>query len=459
MKDMSKADNPFSRLKEITGEANINQDPDVLKTYALDGKRPRAIVSPGTIDEVSKIVSLANQQHFAIIPMGNGTKMAIGGIPKKMDIILSTRRLNRISDCDTDNLTLSVESGITLDEVQKRLGNEGKGYFLPLDSPFTHKATLGGIVATNSSGPERMLYGTVRDLIIGIKAVFPNGDIVATGGKTVKNVSGYDMGKLLTGSYGTLGIICEMTFKLLPLPEKEATFLAFFLRLEDADKFVNEILRSQLLPASIEILNGLAMKKLKYPMSVSTGKNYLAAIGLEGVAESIDRQVSEMGEIGKKNRCLEISVLNSERHHSFWLAVRDIYEGLVEDHSHLVSLKSNFVISKYAEVLGSYEKIGKEFGMDCAFICHSGTGILYSYVFVGKNVRSKAESLIELIKRFTSEAVKHEGNLVVESSPLLIKKRIGVWGEPRSDCEVMRRLKEQIDPGGILNPGRFVGGI
>jgi glycolate oxidase FAD binding subunit len=449
----------FSKLKEIVGEANVIQDSENLKTYAIDGKRSKVIVSPGTMDEVSKIVSFANQQHLAIIPMGNGTKIGMGEIPKKIDIILSTNRLNRITDCDTNNLTLSVESGITLNEVQKKLGNEGKGYFLPLDPPFTDKATLGGIVATNSSGPKRMLYGTVRDLIIGIKAVFPNGDIVASGGKTVKNVSGYDMNKLLIGSYGTLGIICEMTFKLLPLPEKKATLLVFFSKLEDADKFVHEILRSQLLPASIEILNGMAMKKLKCPMSISTEENYLIAIGLEGVAESIDRQVSEMGEMGKKNGCLGTLVLNLEKHHSFWLAVRNFYEGLVEDHSNFVSLKSNFLISSYGEILGSYEKIGKEFGMDCAFICHSGNGILYSYVFTGKSVRSKTESLIELIKRFTSEAVKCEGNLVVESSPLFIKKRIDVWGEPRSDYKVMRRLKEQIDPTGILNPGRFVGGI
>jgi glycolate oxidase FAD binding subunit len=447
------------KLNEVVGEANINQDPDVLKTYALDGKRPKLIVFPNAIDEVSKIVSFANQRHLTIIPMGNGTKMGMGGIPKRMDIVLSTTRLNRISDCDTDNLTLSVESGITLNEVQKKLGREGKGYFLPLDPPFIDKATLGGIVATNSSGPKRMLYGAVRDLIIGIKAVFPNGDIVISGGKTVKNVSGYDMSKLLIGSYGTLGIICEMTFKLLPLPEKEAALLVFFSKLEDADKFIHEILQSQFILASIEILNGMAMKKLKYPMPISTEENYLVAIGLDGVAESIDRQVSEMGEMGKKNGCLEISVLNLERYHSFWLAVRKFYEGLVEDHPNFVSLKSNFLISKYGEILTSYEKIGKESGMDCAFICHSGNGILYSHVFTGKNVRSKVESLIELIKRFTSEAVKYEGNLVVESSPLLVKKRINVWGESRSDYEVMRRLKEQIDPAVILNPGRFVGGI
>ncbi len=456
---MPKFDKLFSKLKEIVGEANVIQDPDKLKAYALDGKKPKVIVYPGTIDEVSKIVSYANQQHLTIIPRGSGTKMGMGGIPKKIDIILSTNRLNRITDSDCENLTLSAESGITLNEVQKSLAKVGKGYFLPLDPPFTDKATLGGIVATNSTGPKRLLYGTVRDLIIGTKAVFPNGDIVVSGGKTVKNVSGYDMCKLLIGSYGTLGILCEMTFKLLPLPEKEATLLLSFARLEEADGFVREMRGSQLIPSSIETLNAMAVQKMKYSMSMPPNGNYLVAIGLEGVAESIDRQISEMSEMGKKHGVLEAVTLDSEKHQAFWIAIRDFSERLTETYPNLICLKSNFLISKSGEMLGSYEKIARESGIDCAFICHSGSGILYSYILPGKNFRSKIESFAGLIGKLTSEAVKNEGNLVVESSPLLIKKNVDVWGQSRGDYLVVRRLKEQIDPAGILNIGRFVGGI
>jgi glycolate oxidase FAD binding subunit len=456
---MLKTDKLIPRLNEIIGESNVIQDPDKLKAHAIDGKKPKVIVSPRTIDEVSKIVAHANQQHLTIIPRGNGTKMGMGGIPKKIDIILSTDRLNHITDSDCENLTLSAEGGITLSEVQKSLAKVGKGYFLPLDPPFTDKATLGGIVATNSSGPERLLYGTARDLIIGTKAVFPNGDIVVSGGKTVKNVSGYDMCKLLIGSYGTLGILCEMTFKLLPLPEKEATLALSFAKLEEADGFARQVRSSQLIPSSIEILNAIAVKNMKYSISMPPNGNYLVAIGLDGVAESIDRQISEMSEMSKKHGVLEAVTLDSEKHQAFWIAIRDFSKGLTEKCPNLISLKSNFLISKSGEMLGSYEKITSEFGMDCAFICHSGNGILYSYILAEKNLRSKIESFVELIGKLTSEAVKNEGNLVVESSPLLIKKKVDVWGQSRSDYLVVRRLKEQIDPAGILNIGRFVGGI
>ena len=456
---MPKTDRLFSKLKEMIGEAYVVQDPDKLKAYAVDGKKPGVIVTPGTIDEVSKVVAHANQQHLAIIPKGNGTKMEMGGIPKKIDILLSTRRLNRITDRDCENLTLSAESGLTLGEVQQGLAKVGKGYFLPLDPPFTDKATLGGIVATNSSGPKRLLYGTARDMMIGAKAVFPNGDIVVSGGKTVKNVSGYDMCKLLIGSYGTLGILCEMTFKLLPLPEKEATLLLSFAKLDEADDFIREMRGSQLIPSSLEILNAKAVQNMKYPVSMPPNGNYLVAIGLEGVAESIDRQIPEMSEIGKKHGTLEAVTLDLEKHQAFWVALRDFSSQLKDEYSNMISMKSNFLISKCGEVLRSYEKIGQGLGINCAFISHAGNGILYSHILPGKSFRSKVESFVELIEKLTAEAVKNGGGLVVESSPLSIKKKVDVWGQSRSDYLVARRLKEQIDPAGILNIGRFVGGI
>ncbi len=449
----------LSKLKEIVGESHVIQDPDQLKAYAIDGKKPKVIVSPKTIHEVSKVIAQANQQRLTIVPRGNGTKIGMGGIPKKIDIVLSTDRLNQITDSDCENLTLSAESGMTLNEVQKSLAKVGKGYFLPLDPPFTEKATLGGIVATNSSGPKRLLYGTARDMIIGTKAVFPNGDIVVSGGKTVKNVSGYDMCKLLIGSYGTLGILCEMTFKLLPLPEKEATLLLSFTRLEEADGFAREVRSSQLIPSSIETLNALAVQKMRYSLSMPPNGNYLVAIGLEGVAESIDRQIAEMSELGRKHGFLEAVTLDSEKHQAFWVSIRDFSQGLRENYRNLISLKSNFLISKSGEMLGSYEKIARESGIECTFICHAGNGILYSYILPGKKFRSKIESFIELIGKMTGEAAKNEGNLVIESSPLFIKKKVEVWGQSRSDYQVVRRLKEQIDPAGILNRGRFVEGI
>jgi glycolate oxidase FAD binding subunit len=229
--------------------------------------------------------------------------------------------------------------------------------------------------------------------------------------------------------------------------------------LEDADDFVRELRGGQLIPSSIEILNGLAVQKMRYSVSMPPNGNYLVAVGLEGVAESIDRQVTEMSEMGKKHGTLEAVTLDAEKHQAFWVSLRDFSSRLTDEDSNVISMKSNFLISKCGDILGSYEKIARGLGIHCAFISHAGNGILYSHALPGKSFRSKADSFVELIEKLTAEAAKNGGGLVVESSPPSIKKKVDVWGQSRSDYLVARRLKEQIDPAGILNIGRFVGGI
>jgi glycolate oxidase FAD binding subunit len=166
-----------------------------------------------------------------------------------------------------------------------------------------------------------------------------------------------------------------------------------------------------------------------------------------------------MSEMGEKHGALEAMTLDGEKHQAFWVALRDFSSRLTEEDSNVISMKSNFLISKCGEVLESYEKIAQGLGVQCAFLSHAGNGILYSHVLPGKSLRSKVDSLVELIRKLTAEAVNNGGGLVVESSPLSIKKKVDVWGQSRSDYLVARRLKEQIDPAGILNVGRFVGGI
>jgi glycolate oxidase FAD binding subunit len=447
---MSNLDQLGSALKGIVGEANVVQNPDQLKAHAVDGLVPKAVVSPGSVEEVSKVLIYANAEKLAVVPRGNGSMMASGGIPKKVDIVLSLLRLNRIVDYDIANLSLSVQAGITLAEVQKKLANGGKGNFLPLDPPHTEKATIGGIIATNASGPKRYLYGTARDLLLGLKVVSPNGDIVSFGGKTMKNVSGYDMTKLMIGTWGGLGIITEITTKLLPLPESSATLLASFNNLAAVGLFVRKIIHSVLLPSAVDLINGKAADRL------GEKSKYLLAFSLEGVVEAVDRQVAEISDSAKKEGAVAVKMLKGAEEQNFWIRVRDFSEAVAKEFAPPVVLKSNFVISKHTELLGTYEKMAQAAGINAAFIVHAGNGILYTYIL---EKAEKTGGLAEFIGKLTAEAVKYEGNLVVESCPREIKEKISVWGQQRSDQVVMHRLKEKMDPQGVLNPGRFVGGI
>ncbi len=444
---MSNSNPMVSALNGIIGEPHVIQDPDRLKAYAVDGLAPTAVVFPGSVEEVSRLLAYAHLGKLAVVPRGNGTKMAAGGIPGKIDLVLSMLRINRITEHDIPNLSLSVEAGITLAEVQKRLAGTGKGSFLPLDPPYSEQATIGGIMATNSSGPRRYLYNSARDLLLGLKAVSPNGDVVAFGGKTVKNVSGYDMTKLMIGSWGSLGVITEITTKLLPLPEASATLLASFADLAKAGSMTRKILHSVLLPSAIELMDGRAAGRL------GEKREYLVAFSLEGVGEAVERQVVEIAELAKREGAVDTKVLTGEGDRTFWLRVRDF----ALDSAPSVIFRANFVISKQADILGNYEKMAQIAGVDCALIGHAGNGILTGYI--QDCGAGKMDSVVRLIGRFTDEAVKHEGNLIVESAPRGLKERVGVWGRPRSDHAVMRRLKETVDPDGVLNPGRFVGGV
>lgn len=434
-----------SKLSGIVGETNVLHDPDRLSAFAVDGVVPRAVVSPGSVEEVAKLMAFATAEKLGIIPRGNGTKMGAGGVPRKLDVVLSMLRINRITEHDVPNLSLSAQAGLTLAEVQKKLAATGKGSFLPLDPPYTDKATIGGIIATNGSGPRRYLYNTARDLLLGIKAVLPNGDIVAFGGRTVKNVSGYDMTKLLVGSWGALGVITEITTKLLPLPEASATLLASFDDLAKAAALTRKVLHSVLLPSAMELLDAKATAR------IGEQGRYLVAFSLEGVVEAVERQVAEIGEMAKREGAIAAKTLKADDDRTFWVGIRDFALAA----GAAVVLKANVPIAKLAEILALYEKAAQGAGIECAFVGHAGNGILRCY----SADAAKTAALAELIGTFTAEAVRREGNLVVEDAPRSLKEKVSVWGQPGSDTVVMRRLKQKIDPAGVLTPGRFVGGI
>ena len=454
---MSNNEKLASKLREIVGEANVTEDPEKLKALAVDGLVAKAMVSPGTMEETSKIVAHACAEKLAVIPMGGGTKMALGGIPKRLDILLSTKRMNRFNDYDIANLTVGVECGVTLAEVQAKLAGEGRGYFIPLDPQHVQGATVGGIVATNDSGSKRFLYGACRDFILGMKAVFPNGDIVVSGGKAVKNVAGYDMTKLMIGAMGAVGIICEITFRITPRPDAEATLLFPFGGLQEAAGFLRKLLHSKYYPASLELINvGMAAQlKATAPLKAQ----YVAAVALDGIEEAVVRLKKDLSEMGRKEGASDAVVLASEAHRDFWLAYRDIVDQTAKAHSNVVSLKANFALSQVVPMMSAFEADMKEAGLEGALFCRAGNGVLYAVFPLGDNPGAKTTVAAAMIGKLTAEAVKNGGNLIVERAPRMLKEKVNVWGQMRSDVVVIRRLKEKLDPAGVLNPGRYVGGV
>lgn len=434
------------QLGDIVGAGNCSSEG--LGSFALDGLTPRWRVSPGSAQEIASILDLAQSEKLAVLPRGSGTKFALGAKPSAADILLDTCRLDRIVDYDAPNLTVTVQAGVTLGELQHVLAAQGN--FLPLDAPL-NASTIGGVIATNSSGPKRLLYGSARDVTLGISAVLTQGGVVNFGGKVMKNVAGYDMTKLLIGSFGTLGVTTQVTFRLLPLPETARVLVAGFSTMDQAASILTGVLASQLSPSAIELFNAAAWRNI----GGGTGRYYIA-IGLEGFHEAVDRQVRDLIALGSRQGAEGIEILEGQEQERLWSCIRDFGGSPPFKSAECVGLRIGMPISKLPDLFRLSEERADELGLECAIGAHAGTGVLKTFFI---NPAIGAYVPIQIILELRSAAEIAGGHLVVEYGPWGVKEQAGVWGGPRPEWELMRQLKAKFDPNDVLNPGRFVGGI
>src|SRR5688500_7991157 len=294
-------------------------DPIADASLAVDGQVPALRCEPTSADELAAVVRLANEQKAGVLPRGGGTRMHLGYPPRSADLLLSTRGLNRIVEYEPADLTVTVEAGIGLAELQSRLGQHGQ--LLALDPPSAANATIGGIVASNASGPLRLRYGSARDLVIGTRVANADGTLTKAGGRVVKNVAGYDLNKLYTGSLGTVGVIVELSFKLHPLPQQEATVVAIFPNPELEAEVSATVLRSPLGPTAIEIVNGRAAATIAGGLSVPTGGCAMFVL-VGGFDKAVGRVADEIAalssERGRADR------IGDEASGRYWTALREL---------------------------------------------------------------------------------------------------------------------------------------
>lgn len=430
------------KMERIVGSENFLYLQEGFSDFAVDGKVPKLIVHPSCPDEISGILRVANEGKYSICPWSKGTKIGIGNIPKNVDIVLSISRLGRTVEHDHANLTVTVEAGVNLSDLQKAL--KDKRQFLPIDPMFGSMCSVGGIISSNSNGPRRLRYGSVRDFLIGMKAVLPTGEKIKAGGKVVKNVAGYDVCKLFIGSFGTLGVITEATFKLYPLPELEKTVLVSLDKSSQAFELTSSILDSVVFPSSLCVLNPSALEVLSGILGIAFRENsFHLAVRLEGFRESVER---EIGEIQKMSRH-DIRILEGSGQNEFWMALSDF--------SHLSQsnfrFKASIPVSATFDAFKNFDESSENWGFKINLISQPGSGIIYGFLRT-----EEMDKLIELINQSNSYAAKSGGYFVVESAPVRIKERINVWGCLPGGVNIMQILKERFDPKGIMNPGRLL---
>jgi glycolate oxidase FAD binding subunit len=378
------------------------------------------VLTPHTPEALADALAKAAASKQTISLCGKSTKRKMAGPVEPSDVSISTRNLTRVLQYEPHDLTVSVEAGVTYCSLTRMLAENRQ--MIPLDPPFSQSATVGGVVASNTSGPRRRLYGTARDLVIGMQFATLEGKLVQTGGMVVKNVAGLDMGKLMIGSFGTLAAIAVVNFKLQPMPEVERSFLLPFASLPEAIAGRNHILRSVLQPAAIDLLNPSAGSTLGH-------HGWLLALRAGGNAAAIDRYEREFAQLG------DGMAFEDGRQETLWRHVEDFTPRFLARHADGAVVRVSCTLKELEAVMAS---------LDCRALARAGSGVCYGYF-------EEAEAAAKWI----SSAVQRSWKAVIEFSGERRKHALDLWPAPARDLEIMKRVKNLFDPGNLLNRGRL----
>ncbi len=376
------------------------------------------VIQPETPEDLAETLGWAGARDRTIQLGGHFSKKLMGGPAAAADMTISTAAMNGVRKYEPRDLTISVEAGISYCEVSRLLAEHHQ--MIPLDPPFSETATIGGMLAANSSGPRRRLYGTARDLVIGMQFATLEGKLVDSGGMVVKNVAGLDMGKLMIGSFGTLAAIAVVNFKLIPQPPFERTFLLPFGGLEEAVAARDAILKSALEPAAIDLLNAAAVEEAQhaYTLAVQTGGNAAAMARYE-------RELAAMG----------ARMMQPGADAAFWRAIQNFTPGYLYTHPDGAVVR---VPCTLKEVKAVMQSVGGP------AIARAGSGICYAYF------EHAAEAA-----GFAAAAAREHPGTVVEFAPENCKEKLELWPAPGADLELMKRVKRMFDPRMLLNRGRL----
>ena len=439
----------LEKLRGIVGAPHVLTGVD-LSPYVVEGRTPEAAVFPGTVDEVRAVVTAAAEAEVPVIPWGGGTAAAAGMPAPRPGVVLGLRRLDRVVEHEPGDLTVTVEAGRTVADLQSTL--RARGQWLSIDPPDEARATIGGVLAINASGPRRHLYGTMRDLVIGLTVVTADGTVVRGGGKVVKNVAGYDLPKLFVGSCGTLGVVVELTVKLRPVPDDERLVAVPFDSLKDAAAAVRAVLASDLVPNAVDLLDGDALRALGL-----AGAPAALLVGFDGVAEQVAWQVEELGRLTPQGSGHGPRVLSADLWPRLSAAAADAFAGSA------ATMRLCVLPTQVTEVMEQGSALARARGLASAWSAHAGVGVVTGALALAAERHDVAErqgsTVADVLREWRGIARACSGYAVLDVAPLAVKDAVGVWDDAGAAGRIMRRIKEELDPKNVLNPGRFVGNI
>ncbi|NER30369.1 MAG: FAD-binding oxidoreductase [Symploca sp. SIO1C4] len=411
--------------QETLGRINI---PDNL---------PSTIIYPSSAEELAQVINCAHRHSWSVIPCGNGSKLSWGGVGKKVELIVSSKRLNRVIEHAVSDLTVTAEAGVKFADLQEILLKTGQ--FLPLEPAYPQEATLGGIIATADSGSWRQRYGGVRDMLLGISFVRYDGQIVKAGSRVVKNVAGYDLMKLLTGSYGTLGMITQVTLRVYPLPETSATVVLTG-KAEAIASATKTLLASALTPTAVDLLS----TQLAAQLGIGQGIGLM--VRFQSVSESVKEQSSRLLEVGQQLGLKGTLYVDAQETNLWQSLPKQIW---ITPQTSAITCKIGVLPTAAVNTLTKLETLTSS--SVNAYI-HAGSGIGHVRL---DPITITPQTIMEL--RHYCQA--QNGFFTILEAPISWKQQLDVWGYNGNALEIMRNLKQKFDPKNLFSPQRFVGGI
>ncbi len=408
-----------------------------LAQVTADRTLPQAVIYPTSEAQLAEVMACAHQNQWRVLPCGRGSKLTWGGLAQGVDLVISTTRLNQIIDHAVGDMTLTAQAGVTWAELAPQLAAVNQ--FLALDPAYPDRATLGGIVATADAGSLRQRYGGVRDMLIGLSLVRYDGQVAKAGGRVVKNVAGYDLMKLFTGSYGSLGIISQLTFRLFPVQEASKT-LVIYGKIAAIQALTAAVRRSSLTPVALDLISPALAAALGGPAS------FALAARFQSIAPGVEEQLTVLRQLIPAG--LEIKELAETEDQTFWDQANRYLFPAEGTPSATVKTKVGLRPTATCDLLAQLQQIAPDHLT--RIHASSGSGTVYL---------AAATATPDLLKKLRSTCTDAQGYLVLLEASPEIKQAFEVWGDVGPALALMKAIKTQFDPQRQLSPGRFVGGI
>lgn len=447
-------------LVSICGDTRVLWQEHDLYSYSFDASfgtyLPDIVVQPVSAEEVSEVVKLANRLLIPITPRGHSTSLSGGPLPVRGGIVLDMTKINQKLEIDEEDLVAVVSPGIITAQIHKAA--EQKGLMYPPDPSSSHISTIGGNLAENSGGPRGLKYGVTKDYVIGLQIVTPQGDIIRTGGRTVKNVTGYDLTKLIVGSEGTLCIITEATLRLIPKPKASETLMAVFDDLVDCGKAISKILASGIVPSKIELMDQASILAVENyePCGLPRDARAIILVELDGHPQAISAEIEVVQERCRQMGAREVRIARSEAEkNELWYARKLVSPAIAKIKPTKISEDICVPKSKIPEAFKRLEQIRDKYRLHLVIFGHAGDGNLHPNIMTDKRDNEEMKRVELAVGEIFRIAIELGGTLSGEHGIGTMKAPFMEMEMGAIAVEMMRKIKTAWDPNNIMNPGKI----